>query len=53
MDELMVRFIHNIHRTEYKTEFDQAKKVLEQQSLLHESDSQIKSGVQGSFNALG
>jgi hypothetical protein len=39
MDELMVRFMHNIHRTEYKSDFEQAKKVLEQQSLLQESDS--------------
>lgn len=49
MDELMVRFMHNIHRTEHQKDYNEAKKILEQDDLLHESDKCVKQGVEKSF----
>lgn len=52
MDELMVRFVLNMKRNEYKEAFDCSKAILERQDIRNETEEKITEGVEGSLGNL-
>jgi hypothetical protein len=52
MDELMSRFVFNIERSGMKEQFEDARQLLAQPSLLEETDEDIKQSVKESLGAL-
>lgn len=52
MDELMTRFLHNIHRNEYMDDLTQNRQLLELNDLKSEHDEAISQGVEKSMQAL-
>lgn len=52
MDELMVRFVHNINRNEKLDQYRESSKLLYSRSLRNKSVEDIESSVTNSFLAL-
>ena len=52
MDELMSRFVLNLHRKEYNDAFEQSKKVLEQRDIRKLDNKVIAGSVDQSMTAL-
>lgn len=52
MDELMTRFLHNIHRNEYLDDLNENRQLLELTDLKSEHDEAISQGVEKSMKAL-
>jgi len=52
MDELMMRFVLNLHRNEHLDTYTSSRKILDKKDLRLEEEEEIKDGVANSMNAL-
>ena len=52
MDELMVRFVHNINRNEKLDQYRDSSKILHSRNLKNKSVEEVENSVTRSFLAL-